>query len=196
LNTVTKALTEAVVLVVVLLVLFLGNARAALTIAISLPLAVLATFLLMQQVGMSANLMSLGGLAIAIGMLVDSAVVVVENIVAHVSAAKNDHVVSKTELILVAMREVSLPVTVGILIIITVFLPLLTLEGIEGKLFAPVAITIIFALASSLLIALTLVPVMASFLIKDKHTAEPWLIRTLTAWYAPALVYALENAKK
>lgn len=195
-NTVTKALIEAVVLVMVLLVLFLGNLRAALTIAIALPLSVLATFFLMKQVGLSANLMSLGGLAIAIGLLVDSAVVVVENIVDHIAHAKPHPVVNKTQIILSAMKEVSVPVAAGIIIIITVFLPLLTLEGIEGKLFSPVAVTIIFALASSLIIALTVVPVIASFVMKDQHDKEPWLMKKLASFYAPALQYALQNTKK
>jgi heavy metal efflux system protein len=195
-NTVNKALIEAVVLVLILLVLFLGNIRAALTIALVLPFSVLATFLLMKQFGMSANLMSLGGLAIAIGMLVDSAVVVVENIVAHIAHSKEKHILSKSRIILSAMREVSLPVASGIVIIITVFLPLLTLEGIEGKLFSPVAITIIFALAASLVISLTIIPVIASFLIKDHHEEDPWLVRKLSAIYAVTLTYALANSKK
>lgn len=195
-NTVTKALIEAVVLVLVLLVLFLGNLRAALTIALSLPLSVLATFVLMEQVGMSANLMSLGGLAIAIGMLVDSAVVVVENIVAHMTHAKKQPAATKAEVIQSAMKEVSVPVVSGMVIIMTVFLPLLTLEGIEGKLFSPVAMTIIFALASSLVIALTILPVIASFLINDQHEEAPWLIRKLASLYAPSLHYALGNSRK
>jgi heavy metal efflux system protein len=195
-HTVNKALIEAVVLVLILLVLFLGNMRAAVTIALSLPLSVLATFLLMKQFGMSANLMSLGGLAIAIGMLVDSAVVVVENIVAHLAHAPNKHVLSKSRIILSAMREVSLPVASGIVIIITVFLPLLTLQGLEGKLFSPVAITIIFALAASLIISLSIVPVIASFLIKDHHEEDPWLVRKLSAIYAKSLKHAMAHSKK
>lgn len=195
-NTVNKALIEAVVLVIILLVLFLGNLRAALTIACILPLSVLSTFLLMKHFGMSANLMSLGGLAIAIGMLVDSAVVVVENIVSHLAHTPKKHVSSKLSVILAAMREVSLPVSAGIVVIITVFLPLLTLEGLEGKLFSPVAMTIIFALASSLVLSLTVIPVIASFLIKDKHEEAPWLVRKLDAIYAPALQKAMRNSKK
>lgn len=194
-STVNKALTEAVVLVVVLLVLFLGNLRAALTIACILPLSVLSTFLLMKQFGMSANLMSLGGLAIAIGMLVDSAVVVVENIVSHLAHAPQKHVQSKMSIILGAMREVSLPVASGIVIIITVFLPLLTLEGLEGKLFSPVALTIIFALAASLVLSLTAIPVIATFLIKEHHEEHPWLVRKLNALYAPALQRAMHHEK-
>ncbi|MFA6041790.1 MAG: efflux RND transporter permease subunit, partial [Methylophilus sp.] len=194
-HTVNKALMEAVVLVLILLVLFLGNFRAAVTIAFSLPLAVLATFLLMKQFGMSANLMSLGGLAIAIGMLVDSAVVVVENIMAHIAHSKEKHILSKSRIILSAMREVSLPVASGIVIIITVFLPLLTLQGLEGKLFSPVAITIIFALAASLVISLTIIPVIASFLIKDHHEEDPWLVRKLSNVYAKTLKQAMAHSK-
>lgn len=190
-HTVNKALTEAVVLVIILLILFLGNWRAALTIAFSLPLSVLTTFLLMKQFGMSANLMSLGGLAIAIGMLVDSSVVVVENIMSHLAHTPDKHVQSKMSIIMNAMREVSLPVASGVVIIITVFVPLLTLQGLEGKLFSPVAMTIIFALAGSLVLSLTVIPVIASFLIKDQHEEEPWLVKKLSAIYAPALQKAM-----
>ncbi len=195
-NTVNKALTEAVVLVIILLILFLGNWRAALTIAFSLPLAVLTTFLLMKQFGMSANLMSLGGLAIAIGMLVDSSVVVVENIISHLTHTPDKHVQSKMSIILNAMREVSLPVASGVVIIITVFFPLLTLQGLEGKMFSPVAMTIIFALAGSLVLSLTVIPVIASFIIKDQHEEEPWLVRKLSAIYAPALSKAMQHPNK
>lgn len=195
-HTVTKALTEAVVLVIILLILFLGNWRAALTIAFSLPLSVLATFLLMKQFGMSANLMSLGGLAVAIGMLVDSSVVVVENIVTHLAHSPDKHVQSKTRIMINAMQEVSLPVASGVVIIITVFMPLLTLQGLEGKLFSPVAMTIIFALAASLVLSLTVIPVIASFLIKDEHEQDPWLVRKLSGLYAPALKKAMEHPNK
>lgn len=195
-HTVTKALTEAVVLVIILLILFLGNWRAALTIAFSLPLSVLATFLLMKQFGMSANLMSLGGLAVAIGMLVDSSVVVVENIVTHLAHSPDKHVQSKTRIMINAMQEVSLPVASGVVIIITVFMPLLTLQGLEGKLFSPVAMTIIFALAASLVLSLTVIPVIASFLIKDEHEQDPWLVRKLSGLYAPALKKAMQHPNK
>lgn len=192
-HTVNKALMEAVILVLILLVLFLGNLRAALTVACALPLAMLATFWLMQRYGMSANLMSLGGLAIAIGMLVDSAVVVVENIVDHLAHAPENE--GKLAVILAAMREVSVPVSAGIVIIITVFLPLLTLQGLEGKLFAPVALSIMFALGSSLLLSLTVIPVLASFLIKQHASEDPWLIRHLNRWYASSLTHAMRHKR-
>ena len=194
-HTVNKALMEAVALVLVLLVLFLGNLRTALTVACALPMAMLGTFWLMQQYGMSANLMSLGGLAIAIGMLVDSAVVVVENIVEHLAHAPAQHVQGKLHIILNAMREVMVPVSAGIVIIITVFLPLLTLQGLEGKLFAPVALSIMFALGTSLLLSLTIIPVLASFLIQDQHADDPWLIRHLNRGYARALTTAMQHKR-
>jgi cobalt-zinc-cadmium resistance protein CzcA len=195
-NTVSKALLEAIVLVVVLLILFLGDLRAALTVALALPMAALATFILMHSFGMSANLMSLGGLAIAIGMLVDGAVVVVENIITQLADHHKTERLPRLHLIYRATREVALPVTSGILIIVIVFLPLLTLQGLEGKLFGPVAMTIVFALSGSLLLSLTVIPVLASFLLKQVSHEEPWLPRQLLRLYQPALVWCLDNSKK
>ncbi len=193
-GTVSKALTEAIVLVVVLLVLFLGNLRAALVVALTLPLAVLFTFILMQKFGMSANLMSLGGLAIAIGMLVDAAVVVIENIINHLTH-KREHI-PHLHIIYRAVKEVITPVAAGVAIIIIVFLPLMTLQGLEGKLFIPVALTIVFALAGSLLLSLTVVPMMASYLLKEADHGEPWLVRKAMAIYTPLLQRALDNERK
>ena len=193
--TVAQALAEATLLVLVLLVLFLGNIRASVTVALVLPLAALATFILMRQVGMSANLMSLGGLAIAIGMLVDAAVVVVENITTHLSSWQTGRRLPRLHVIYRAVREVSLPVSSGIFIIIIVFLPLLTLQGLEGKLFTPVALTIVFALASSLLLSLTVIPVLASFLLTRVSHEEPWLPRKLQEIYVPLLRWCLDNSR-
>jgi cobalt-zinc-cadmium resistance protein CzcA len=190
-GTVTKSLTEAILIVVVLLVLFLGNLRAALVVALTLPLAVLITFILMQEFGMSANLMSLGGLAIAIGMLVDAAVVVVENIINHL-ANKREHI-PHLHIIYRAVKEVITPVAAGVAIIIIVFLPLMTLQGLEGKLFIPVALTIVFALAGSLLLSLTFVPMLASFLLKEADHGEPWLVRKAMGVYTPLLQKALDH---
>ena len=194
-NTVSKALIEAIVLVLILLVLFLGNLRAALTVALVLPLAALITFILMRQFGISANLMSLGGLAIAIGMLVDAAVVVVENIVSHLADSKRAENLPRLHLIYRAVREVSVPMSSGIMIIIIVFLPLLTLQGLEGKLFSPVALTIVFALGGSLLLSLTVIPVLASFLLKKVSHEEPWLVRKAQAIYLPSLQWALAHSR-
>jgi len=195
-GTVSKALAEAIVLVLVLLMLFLGNLRAAVVVAITLPLAALATFILMRQFGMSANLMSLGGLAIAIGMLVDAAVVVVENIVTHLAHKDAANKLPHLHIVYRAVREVALPVASGIAIIIIVFLPLLTLQGLEGKLFIPVALTIVFALTASLILSLTVIPVAASFLIKRGAHEDPWLVRKAQAIYGPLLEWSLANSRK
>lgn len=192
-GTVAEALLEATALVLVLLGLFLGNVRAAITVAVILPLSALVTFILMRQFGMSANLMSLGGLAIAIGMLVDAAVVVVENVVQHLAHDPSKGRLPLLHLVNRAVREVATPVTAGILIIITVFLPLLTLQGLEGKLFVPVALTIIFALAGSLLLSLTVIPVLASFLLTGNDHADPWLPRQLLRLYTPLLEASLRR---
>ena len=192
-NAVATALIEATVLVIVLLGLFLGNVRAALTVAMVLPLAALITFILMRAFGMSANLMSLGGLAIAIGMLVDAAVVVVENIVQRLATDPTAGKLPRLHTIYRSVREVAVPVTAGILIIITVFLPLLTLQGLEGKYFVPVALTIVFALAGSLVLSLTIIPVLASYLLREVKHEEPWLPRKLLKLYEPALVWGLRR---
>lgn len=193
-GTVAEALLLAVVFVLVLLMLFLGNWRAALVVALILPLAALATFVLMHRFDMSANLMSLGGLAIAIGLIVDAAVVVVENIVSRLGQDADSplpylHVVYR------AVREVIVPVTSGIAIIIVVFLPLLTLQGLEGKLFRPVALAIVFALSSSLLLSLTVVPVLSSLLLGRVRHGEPWLLRFAARGFEPALKAALAHPR-
>ena len=191
-KTVAKALIEAVLLVVVLLGLFLGNVRAALTVAAVLPLSALFTFLMMNAMGMSANLMSLGGLVIAIGMLVDSSIVIVENVVSSLHHQQTTSVkLPRLHIVFRAVKDVAVPVTAGILIIIIVFLPLLTLEGLEGKLFGPVTLTIVFALVGSLVLSLTLIPVIASYVVKADAHGDPWLSRTLLALYKPLLDRAL-----
>lgn len=192
-HSVTQALLEAVVLVLVFLLLFLGNIRAAITVALVLPLSAMITFIMMRQFGLSANLMSLGGLTIAIGMLVDAAVVVVENIVSQLADEKRTKMLPRLHLIYRAVRNVSAPVISGILIIIIVFLPLLTLQGLEGKLFVPVALTIVFALAGSLLLSMTVIPVLASFLLTKVSHQEPWLPAMLKRIYQPTLDWSLRH---
>ena len=194
-GTVQDALLEASVLVVILLLLFLGNLRAALVVALMLPFAALATFLLMRITGMSANLMSLGGLAIAIGMLVDAAVVVVENVVSRLDPQAPGARLPRLHRVFAATREVATPVAAGILIICLTFVPLLTLQDLEGKLFAPVALTIVFALGSSLLLSLTLVPVLAALLLKEHAHGDPWLMRVLSRGYQPLLNQALQRPR-
>ncbi len=192
-GTVQSALIEATVLVVVLLLLFLGELRAALVVALMVPLAALGTFLLMRIAGMSANLMSLGGLAIAIGMLVDAAVVVVENAVSRLEPHAGSARLPRLHRVFAAAREVALPVASGVLIICLTFVPLLTLQGLEGRLFAPVALTIVFALGVSLLLSLTLVPVLSSLLLKEHAHREPWVMRGALRLYRPVLDAALAH---
>lgn len=194
-ETVGMALGEAIVLVLILLILFLGDLRAALTVALILPLAVLGTVILMRQFNLSANLMSLGGLAIAIGMLVDGAVVVVENIVSELGHKKKTTLLPRLHIIYRAVADVALPVTTGIIIIMVVFLPLLTLQGLEGKLFSPVAITIVFALGASLILSLTIIPVLAATLLKNVSHEDPILVRYLEKAYIPVLKYCLRFSK-
>jgi cobalt-zinc-cadmium resistance protein CzcA len=195
-GTVSKALGEAIVLVLILLLAFLGNLRAAIAVACVLPLAALVTFILMNLFGMSANLMSLGGLAIAIGMLVDAAVVVVENVESQL-ADPDGAKLPLLHRIYRAVREVTEPVFSGMAIIVIVFLPLLTLQGLEGKLFIPVALTIVFALSGSLLLSLTVIPVLTSYLLKPTNGHhEPWLPRQAMRVYEPMLAWSLANARK
>ena len=196
--TVQKVLLEAIALVTVLLILFLGNLRAALVVSLALPLAVLSTFGVMSLYGLSANIMSLGGLAIAIGLLVDCAVVVVENVAHRLSTMEGKpDLKARSQATLEAVREVAVPLVSGVVIIVTVFVPLLSLQGLEGRLFGPVALTIIFALCAALLISLTVVPALAASVLKaGGHSREPWLVRRLHAVYDPFLAWAMKNPLK
>jgi cobalt-zinc-cadmium resistance protein CzcA len=194
-GTVTKALAEACVLIIVLLYLFLGNLRAALAVVLVLPLACLATFIAMRLTGLSANLMSLGGLAIAIGMLVDAAVVVVENIEAQQSGGLSSTGVPLLHRIYRATTEVAVPVAAGIAVIVIVFLPLLSLQGLEGKLFGPVALTIVFALLGSLLLSLTIIPVATSWLLGNHAGHTPPLVQWLEARYGRLLTWTLSRER-
>ena len=193
--TVTKVLIEGVVLVVVVLFLFLGDVRSSLIVVATLVLTPLLTFMAMNKLGISANLMSLGGLAIAIGLMVDGSVVVVENAYARLGRAA-ELGESKVRGILNAVTEVATPVIFGVGIIILVFLPLMTLQGMEGKMFAPLAYTIAIALAVSLLLSMTLSPVLSSYLLKppqgDGDHDTP-LIKALKSRYLRMLDWAMNN---
>ena len=193
-DTVKNALYEAIVLIMVILLVMLGNLASALSVALILPFALLMSFIAMQYFGLTANLMSLGGLAIAIGILVDSAVVVVEHITSELGNPKHQRQ-NKLHIIYTATIEMAPSIITGVLIIIIVFMPLLTLEGLEGKLFRPVALSIIFALFSSLVLALTLIPVLSSFILKKRPDKESALIRLLTKAYRPALLFSLKHMK-
>jgi cobalt-zinc-cadmium resistance protein CzcA len=189
--TVQEVLVEAVILVMILLVLFLGNLRAALVVSVILPLATLITFGILRLAGYSANIMSLGGLAIAIGLLVDCAVVVVENVEHKLGQVVKPDMKMRMQLTLEGTREVAVPLVSGVVIIITVFMPLLALQGLEGRLFRPVALTIAFALAAALILSVTVIPALAAYLLRAGHSEEPWLVRKLHAAYDPLLARAM-----
>ncbi|MCS7043772.1 MAG: CusA/CzcA family heavy metal efflux RND transporter [Bryobacteraceae bacterium] len=192
LDTIAKVLKEGIVLVIVVLFLFLGDLRSSLIVIATLVLTPAATFLVMERSGISANLMSLGGLAIAIGLMVDGSVVIVENVFAQLSHRKGE---PKTRVILDSVLEVGTPVIFGISVIILVFLPLMTLQGMEGKLFSPLAYTIAIALAISLAVSLVLSPVLCSFFLKGGKEHETWLVRWGRRLYEPAMRAAVRNPK-
>ncbi|MCD9122713.1 CusA/CzcA family heavy metal efflux RND transporter [Cupriavidus gilardii] len=193
--TVTKVLLEGVVLVVIVLFLFLGDLRSSVIVLATLVLTPLLTFMVMNQVGLSANLMSLGGLAIAIGLMVDGSVVVVENAFERLGR-KDELRLSKTEVLVKAVQEVATPVIVGVGIIILVFLPLMTLTGTEGKMFAPLAFTIAIALAISLVLSLTLSPVLSSYILKGGAEHDTRVIAFLKRHYLRMLKVAMANSRK
>lgn len=194
-STVGKALGEAAALIIIVLFLFLWNARSALVVVISIPLSMVFAFIMMRSYGLSANLQSLGGLAIGIGMMVDGSVVMVENIMRHL-AEPNHLKESLAQRVLRAALEVGQPVFFAVLIIIVVFLPLFTLQGVEGKLFSPMAFTIAFAMLGSLIVALTVVPVLASvFLTGNISEEDNFLMRFLKKIYLPSLNWALGHRK-
>ncbi len=175
LETVERALLEGAAIVILVLYLFLRNIRGAFVVALTLPLATLATFVIMQQVGLSANLMSLGGLAISLGMIVDAAIVQVENVERHLAEQTKDRVLSVNDRLPVVLRavlEVRRPSLFGELIIALTFVPLLTLQGMESKMFIPLALTVVIALLSSLLLSMTVIPVLAAVLMEPRATEK------------------------
>jgi cobalt-zinc-cadmium resistance protein CzcA len=191
-NTISNALFQAIAIVVVLLAVFLGNLRAAIVVSLSLPLAALATFFMMSVAGLSANLMSLGGLVIAIGMIVDSSVVVVENVVTRLAEKKG---LPRMHLIYRACKDVAAPVVSGTVIVLIVFSPLLTLTGLEGKLFTPVAVTIVFAMFAALILALTVIPIMASLLLTEDAARVPHWVVQLQVWYRYSLAQVMAQPR-
>ena len=199
-QTVTMALAEAVILVIIIQLVMLGALRPSIVVLGAIPFSLAFAFLLMRYFGVSANLMSLGGLAIALGLLVDGAVVMVENIDRHLREADQEepilHIIARS------CVEVSRPILFSLLIIVIVFLPLFTLQGVEGKTFRPLAQTMSFAMLGSLFFALLLVPVLATFLIRkpqpasDKGHAEVPAIRWLLKYYRPAVTSFVKRPKK
>lgn len=194
LGTVYKALLEGVVLVVLILFLFLGNVRSALIVTATLIITPLVTFIIMGEVGLTANLMSLGGLVIAIGMMVDASVVVVENVFRLLSEHGGERQ-DRKQLVVQAVKEVGQPVIFGILIIVIVFLPILSLQGMEGKMFQPMAYTIMIALLVSLALSLTLSPVLCSLFLKSGSEEDTFLLRWAKRFYLPTLRWALGHRK-
>ncbi len=194
-ETVTKALMEGGILVAIILFLFLWNVRSAMIVALNLPITVLVTFIAMKQMNLSANLMSLGGLAIAIGIMVDGSVVMVENIFRHLSE-KGHQEKNRIQIIMEAANEVATPIVFGITIIIIVFLPLFTLQGMEGKMFSPMAYTISIALFTSLVLSLTLSPVLSSFFLKGGKEEDTFILKWTKKIYLPMLKNALEKKRR
>ncbi len=194
-GTAERALIEGSILVAIVLFLFLGELRSALVVITALPLAMLIAFIFMSQMGLSANLMSLAGLAIGIGMMVDGAVVMVENSFRIMAERKSEGngPVNRTAAVLTAAREVANPVSFAIGIIIIVFMPLFSLDGLEGKLFKPMAFNISFAMAGSMLLTLTIIPVLASLILKPKEEKDTFLVRWLKKGYLPLLAFGLKR---
>ncbi|MFZ5594026.1 MAG: efflux RND transporter permease subunit [Pseudomonadota bacterium] len=192
---VAKVLAEGIILVVIVLFIFLGDVRSSLIVVATLVLTPLVTFIAMNEYGISANLMSLGGLAIAIGLMVDGSVVVVENAFRHLGERK-DSGESKFHIMLDAATEVGKPVLYGIGIIILVFLPLLSLQGMEGKMFAPLALTIAIALTISLILSFTLSPVLCSYWLKGGAEHDTWLVAFIKKPYVKLLKWAVTNQVK
>ena len=195
-GTAVAALVEGSILVAIVLFLFLGELRSAVVVITALPLAMLIAFIFMGEAGLSANLMSLAGLAVGIGMMIDGAVVMVENAFRIMAERRESgEPVDRSAAVLAAAREVANPISFAILIIIVVFLPLFALEGLEGKLFKPMAFNISFAMAGSLALTLTLIPILAALILKPREERDTWLVRVIKARYLPLLEWSLGRKK-
>ena len=192
-HTVRDALIEGVVLVIFVFFFFLGHVRSAVVVTVTLIVTPLVTFIVMEQFGLSANLMTLGGLAIAIGEIADGSVVVVENVYRHLAQSNGLKVKDKVEVVLRATKEVGRPILFGILVISVVFLPLMTLHGMEGKMFAPLAYTLVIALLASAIVTLTLAPVLASLFLRGDHLHETGLTLWMKQRYLPVLQWTLRH---
>ncbi|NHB53169.1 efflux RND transporter permease subunit [Helicobacter pylori] len=191
--TVSKTLIEAVVLIIITLFLFLGNLRASVAVGVILPLSLSVAFVFIKLSDLTLNLMSLGGLIIAIGMLIDSAVVVVENAFEKLSANAKT---TKLHAIYRSCKEIAVSVVSGVVIIIVFFVPILTLQGLEGKMFRPLAQSIVYALLGTLVLSITIIPVVSSLVLKATPHSETFLTRFLNRIYAPLLEFFVRNPKK
>ncbi|GAA8883135.1 efflux RND transporter permease subunit [Helicobacter pylori] len=191
--TVSKTLIEAVVLIIITLFLFLGNLRASVAVGVILPLSLSVAFIFIKFSDLTLNLMSLGGLVIAIGMLIDSAVVVVENAFEKLSANTKT---TKLHAIYRSCKEIAVSVVSGVVIIIVFFVPILTLQGLEGKMFRPLVQSIVYALLGTLVLSITIIPVVSSLVLKATPHSETFLTRFLNRIYAPLLEFFVRNPKK
>jgi len=191
LSAIENALKEGVLLVVIVLYLFLRNLRGALVVALTLPLAVLSTFIIMEYVGLTANLMTLGGLAISLGMVADAAIIQVENVQRHLSEKGTEKHTVLT--VLESILEVRKPSLFGELIIAITFIPLMTLEGMEGKMFSPLAFTVVIALLSSLILSIFVVPVLCLIFLKPAEERESFIVRGAIYIYRPILSFAMKQ---
>ncbi len=194
-NTVRDALIEGIVLVMFVFFFFLGHVRSAIIVTVTLIVTPLVTFIAMERFGLSANLMTLGGLAIAIGEIADGSLVVVENAYRHLAQHTGASEESRLSVILHATKEVGRPILFGILIISVVFLPLITLQGMEGKMFAPLAYTLVIALVASIFVTLTLSPVLASLFLRRDHPRETGLTVWMKQRYVPVLQWTLRHRR-
>jgi len=192
-STVNKALIEGSLLVLIVLYLLLNSIRGSMVVLIALPLSLLATFIIMKLTGISANLMSLGGLAISIGMIIDTAIIQVENVQRHLSEEGARH--PKEFTVLRAVMEVRKPSIFGELIIALTFIPILSLEGIEGKMFGPLAITVAIALLASLFLSVFVVPALCILFLKPHREKESYIMKHAQRLYLPLLDYAMNKKR-
>jgi cobalt-zinc-cadmium resistance protein CzcA len=190
-RTVQNALLEGGLLVIIVLFVFLAELRTALIVLVSLPLTFLASFIVMGWTGISSNLMSLGGLAFSVGMVVDASIVVVENVRRHLAHALPE--TPTREVVARAVTEVARPVSFSVLIVVIILVPLYTLQGIEGKMFAPLASTMLIALLASLLIAFTVIPVLSELVLRRRPDREFAVTRRLHTGYMRLLDRALRR---
>jgi cobalt-zinc-cadmium resistance protein CzcA len=191
--TVNKALIEGSILVLIVLYLLLNSIRGSIVVLIALPLSLLATFIVMKLAGITANLMSLGGLAISIGMIIDTTIIQVENVQRHLSEEGGKH--PKLYTVLKAVMEVRKPSIFGELIIALTFIPILSLEGIEGKMFGPLAITVAIALLSSLFLSVFVIPVLCIIFLKPHPEKESYVMKHAYRLYLPLLDYAMNRKR-
>ena len=194
-STVINSIWQGALLVIAVLLLFIGNLQTTLIVVVSLPLCAFIAVIIMNYFGVSANLMSLGGIAIAVGMLCDGSIVMMESIL---SALKKNNEGSRFKVISGAIKEVANPILFSGIIVIIVFTPLLTLENYEGKMFSPMAFTISAAMIGSIIIALLVIPSLSSLFlkIKDKQKTETHVMALARKIYAPLRKWIIDNSRK